>query len=502
MTLRNFSNGLRSQQSCAFTLGVKVSLAPSVQCVKPLFGLTNRPRIFCTHVDAERAEVHLRNARLNQFQKRVLKTAMGNMCAEGIHSASSGGRSTLIIESCLDEIRIKHSNLWLRHRTPRFQLQYDADMGDTLAQLDAVLGGGDAARGVEFLINRFREEREWPLLFEARLMKKRLEMGLPMIQTQDPSEFPAALRAEYEQAMVEAAREVGHGFLEAGNIPRAWPYFRAIGEPGPVAEAMDRAKPAEEEVEAVIAIAFQEGVAPAKGLEILLEAHGMCRALTTFGMYAVPKDREKCIALLVRELHAEVVLRMGNEIEARDGTRPATKNLIEMMEGRPELFGEYDYYVDTSHLVTLLPYALEVESKETLGLFHELCAYGKKLAPCFQSKGQSPFENPPVDYGEYVLAMLGNNVEARIGHFRKIVEESDVERVGTAPSQLLVNLLVTLGRFSEALDVAMEHLRNERDLACPSPIQLCRMAGDYERLKELARERNDLLSYVAAFEKK
>jgi hypothetical protein len=372
---------------------------------------------------------------------------------------------------------------------------------DTLAQLEAVLNNGDPAAGLEFLVDRFRQEREWPLVFEARLMKKRLEMGLPMIQTQEPSDFPADLRAEYEKAMVEAAREVGNGFLEMGNIPRAWPYFRAIGEPGPVVEAMERSKPAEDQVDALIAIAFQEGVAPAKGLEILLQAHGMCRALTTFGMYAVQKDREKCIALLTRELHAEIVRRMGNEIEAREGALPATNNLIEMMEGRPELFGEYDYYVDTSHLMTLLPYSLEAEGAETLGLLHELCEYGKRLAPTFQSKGQAPFEHPAADYGEYVLAMLGNDVDARIDHFRKIMDAADKDMVGTAPAQFLVNFLVRMQRFEEALGIAMEHLKDERDLTCPSPIQLCRMAGNYDRLKELAKERNDLLSYVAAFEK-
>jgi hypothetical protein len=375
-------------------------------------------------------------------------------------------------------------------------------MEDTLAQLDAVLGEGDAAAGVEFLIARFREEREWPLVFEARLMKKRLEMGLPMIQTGDSSEFPEGLRPGYEAAMVEAAREVGHGFLEMGSIARAWPYFRAIGETGPVAEALERVTPAEDEVDAVVAIAFQEGVAPAKGLEILLQQHGMCRALTTFGMYTVQKERDRCIDLLTRSLHAEIVSRMGAEIEAREGARPATKNLIEMMEGRPELFGEYDYYVDTSHLVTLLPYALEVTDAETLGLFHELCEYGKRLAPGFHPKGDAPFENPAEDYDEYVLAMLGKDVEARIEHFRKVMAASDPDRVGTAPAQFLVNFLVRLERYGEALDVAMEHLRDERNLACPSPMQLCRMAQDYDRLKELARERNDLLSYVAAFEKR
>jgi hypothetical protein len=372
---------------------------------------------------------------------------------------------------------------------------------DTLAQLETVLNSGDPAAGLDFLVDRFRQEREWPLVFEARLMKKRLEMGLPMIQTQDSSEFPSELRADYEKAMVEAAREVGNGFLDMGNIPRAWPYFRAIGEPAPVVEAMERAKPPEDQVDALIAIAFQEGLAPAKGLQILLEAHGMCRALTTFGMYSVQKDREKCIALLTRELHAEIVQRMGNEIEAREGARPATSNLIEMMEGRPELFGEYDYYVDTSHLMTLLPYSLEVEGNETLELLHQLCEYGKHLAPCFQSKGQAPFEHPAADYGEYVLAMLGSDIDARIQHFRQIMDAADKDMVGTAPAQFLVNFLVRLQRFGEALEVALEHLKDERDLTCPSPIQLCRLAGDYGRLKELAKERNDLLSYVAAFEK-
>jgi hypothetical protein len=372
-------------------------------------------------------------------------------------------------------------------------------MADTLSQLDEIIQGGQVAGGLDFLIERFREEKEWPLVFEARLMKKRLELGLPLILTQESSEFPAEVRATYEQAMVEAAREVGQGFLDLGNIPRAWPYFRAIGEYSPVIEALDHAEPGED-IETVIAIAFQEGVHPSRGLALILKEHGMCRALTAFGMQQVQKDRDKCIAKLTRELHAEVVSRMGSEIEAREGSRPATDNLIEMMAGREGLFGEYDYYVDTSHLLSLLPYSQEVTDKETLERLHELCEYGKHLAPCFQPKGQPPFENAARDYGEFCLAMLGDDVEARIAHFRKIAEEADPNIVGTAPAQFLVNLLVQLGRYSEALEVSMKYLREEREVSCPSTLQLCRMAGDYAQLKSLARERNDLLSYVAAFE--
>ena len=36
------------------------------------------------------------------------------------------------------------------------------------------------------------------------------------------------------------------------------------------------------------------------------------------------------------------------------------------------------------------------------------------------------------------------------------------------------------------------------DLSCPSLPQLCQMAGDFEQLKQVARQQSDPLSYMAA----
>ena len=57
-----------------------------------------------------------------------------------------------------------------------------------------------------------------------------------------------------------------------------------------------------------------------------------------------------------------------------------------------------------------------------------------------------------------------------------------------------------LKRYGEALEVSLEYLRDvvPGQLACPSALQLCDMAGDRERLRALARERGDLLSFAAA----
>jgi hypothetical protein len=372
-------------------------------------------------------------------------------------------------------------------------------LDETFEILDRHLQSGDRAGGIDFLIEHFRTSRNLGLFFEAKLMKKRLELGLPLIQSQSSAEFPANLRGDYEKGMVEAARATGNLALEGGDIVRAWPYFRAIGDPAPVAEAIEHAE-AGESADRLIDIAFREGVHPAKGLKLILGQHGMCQAITAFGMYPIEKGRAECINLLVRSLHAEVMERMSRVIASQEGASPAVKTIAELAAGRDWLFGEYDYYVDTSHLFSLLPYSLELTDEGTLRLLHDLCEYGKKLSSMFQSRGQPPFEQPFVDYDEYILALLGDDVERRLEHFHQKVLQSSPEEVGTVAAQLFVNLAVRLKRFEEAVQVSIDHLADEdpSELTCPSTLQLCSLANDYARLKDLARSRGDLLSYVAA----
>jgi hypothetical protein len=363
---------------------------------------------------------------------------------------------------------------------------------DLFPELDQVLQARGAAAGLDFLIERFRATGEYGLMFEARLMKKRVELGLPPVQTDSIS------TPEYQNAVVEAARETGRLFLEAGNIERAWPYFRAISEPEPVAETIERLEP-REGLEGVIGIAFQEGVHPLKGLELIVEQHGMCRAITAFGMQAVTKDREKCIALLARNLHEEIRRRVANAITEQEGAEPIERSLPTLMNGRDWLFGEWSTYVDTSHLLSVIPYCVEVTECETLHTMRELCEYGKRLSPRFQSPGNPPFTDQYAAYGHYIQALLGNDVEEHIDYFRAQARECDVDVVGDAPGRTLVKLLAVLGQHDEALEATLNYVIEDAPYGMPVPsaLQLCREGGNFTRMKELARERGDLLSYAA-----
>jgi hypothetical protein len=359
--------------------------------------------------------------------------------------------------------------------------------------LDRLTASPNPAAALHHLTATLLESGEYGLAFEARLMSKRHELGLPLIQSDQIT------RDDYQQAVMAIARDTGQLFLAAGNLARAWPYFRAIGETQPIEDAI-AALPNEGDVEQVIGIAFQEGVHPLKGLELILANQGMCRAITAFGMTAVQKDREKCIALLARHLYNEIVPRMSETIQAHEGKAPETSNLLELMQGRDWLFGEWDYYVDTSHLLSVVPYGIELKDPEALACIHELCEYGKHLAPQFQSAGVPPFENQFEAYGHYIQALRGIDTETHLDYFRQQVATADPDVAGDAPGRTLTRLLIALGRPEEALSAVLDHVFEDAPWGQPVPtaLQLCYQTGNFSKMQDLARERGDALSYIAA----
>jgi hypothetical protein len=281
-------------------------------------------------------------------------------------------------------------------------------------------------------------------------------------------------------------------------VARAWPYFRAIGESAPVAAAIEQVKPGED-LDSVIAIAFQERVNPRKGFELILAQYGICRAITCFEQYP-EAGREEALHLLVRTLYHELATGLRSTIERQEGQAPATDRVAELIEGRDWLFEGNSYYVDSSHVISVLRFSLDLEDPAMLRMALEIADYGRRLAPMFAFKVDPPFQDVYTDHAIYLRALLGEDVEGAIAHFRKKVLDSDPEEVGTAPAQVLVTLLVRLDRVREAIAASLEFLEGvpAAQLGCPSLFQLCQMAGEWEQLKRLARERGDVLSFAAS----
>jgi hypothetical protein len=356
--------------------------------------------------------------------------------------------------------------------------------------------GADAA--FDLLIRRARDERDPRVLFGARIMQTRHRLGLPLIETEPVLDLPAPQRQTYETAFREAAREAGELLLATGDIAGAWVYFKAIGEPAPVAAAIESVNGGEN-LDRVIEIAFQEGVNPRKGFELILEHHGICRAISWFEANREYDSRQKSLRLLVRTLYGQIASAIKETIASAEGAAPQTNSLSELMAGRAWLFEANSSYTDSTHLTSILRFTPELEDPETLRMALELAEYGRCLAPMFHFRGDPPFEDPYTDHAVYLKALLGEDVDAAIAHFRQKAIPSPEFPGYTAPAEVLIELLLRLDRFADAIQASIEYIPDTTSapLSCPSILQLCQMAGDYTRLRTMARQHEDLLGFAA-----
>jgi hypothetical protein len=369
--------------------------------------------------------------------------------------------------------------------------------------------GADAA--IDRLCARLREQKDYNSLFYALLMKKRHELGVSPVPTGAAQDLPEAAHAAYEDAIRAAGRLVGGLHLQEGNIPQAWAYFRMLNEPEAVRQAIEGHQPAEgEDVQALVQIAFYEGVHPRKGFEWVLSRFGLCSAITTLGHQELPHPpevRRACLQALVRALYAELRERLTVEIERREGQHPPEADAPEGAGGvvrrlivdRPWLFDDDCYHIDTSHLSSVVQMSIHLEPGPEMELARELCDYGSRLSGRFLGSNEPPFEDFYRAYGHYLAVLAGDRVEEGLDYFRAQADKADPQEVGTYPAEVLVNLLLRLGRGPEALAVARKHLAGAdgRQLTCPSLSELCQKVRDYRTLAEVAREHGDPVHFLA-----
>jgi len=373
--------------------------------------------------------------------------------------------------------------------------------------IDEALRDADDDRAFDQLVERFKQEKQYGGVFNARLMRKRLELGLPLMSQPAIGEVPKELQQPYQDAYLEAAREVGQLYLTDGNIPGAWPYFRAVGDIAPIVDALDAFEIDEtptpevfERLSATIQIAFEEGVNPRKGFELMLKHYGMCRAVTMFGAYPRQSTREESLQLLVRTLHAEIVENLQRAIADVEGTCPESRSIRELIEGRDWLFENNAQYTDSSHLAGLLKFCGELHDESALRQAAEMADYACRLSPMFQYSDDPPFDRAYEDRCIYLKALIGEDVDRAVAHFGVKAADCDPYRDGSGPAEVLVGLLHRLGRHDEAIAAFRRYLIDaapER-LSCPTLPQLCEMAGDFEQLKQVAQQQSDPLSYIAA----
>ncbi len=368
-------------------------------------------------------------------------------------------------------------------------------------ELQSLLAGQGLDAVFETLCQRLTSERKLHELFDVLLMRSRRRLGLPVTLTTSLDDLAEPVRTQVEEAYLDACRQVGTLLLEEGKLREAWMYLRPVGDKALVAQALAKITPNDENLQDLIEIGLHEGIAPAYGYELVLKNYGTCNAITTFegALTNRPRgDQQAAASLLLRHLHAELVANVRADIARQESAEPKETSLGGLVADRDWLFADNNYHIDTTHLASVIRFARLLEEPELLELAHDLTEYGNRLSKQFQFAGDEPFADVYASHGLFFAAQLGRQVDRALAYFAERARAADVNEQGTAAAEVYIALLTRLGRYNEAIDATVELIPAGVRTGgfAPNLLELSRLAGNYERLMQVCRDREDLVGFA------
>jgi hypothetical protein len=376
---------------------------------------------------------------------------------------------------------------------------------DFFASIEKVRQSSGPKAAIEELLRSLEDRGELHRLFDALLLKKKFEMGLPLARPTSFDNVPEQRQPEFEEAYVAAARRVGEAFLGQNNVPQAWIYLRTIREPERVAKALDTIavdQDLPENVDELISVALYERAHPVKGLELMLQSRGTCNTITAFDQAVgqiSPEERIRGAALLVRHLYGELFQSVCRDIERRESASPTNQTLAKAIAGRDWLFEEGNYHIDVSHLAAVVRFArfLPPGSAE-LSLVLQLCEYGKRLSAQFQFPADPPFDEYYQAHLCFFQILANEHRDEAIAYFHERLRTASDADDRRLIAYVLVDLLVRIGAKDKAVTVAKDYLSDLDESSGFSFAQLCEEAGRMDVYRETAQGKGDLVGFTAA----
>ncbi|MDA1229604.1 MAG: hypothetical protein O2856_02410 [Planctomycetota bacterium] len=344
-------------------------------------------------------------------------------------------------------------------------------------------------------------------LFDARLMRVRHQLGLPIAQPTSLRDIPEEHEAAFRREYTIAAREIGQRFQDAGQLADAWAYFRTINETDSVrAEIANKVArmPQESgpELDELLNLALYEGAHVVEGLKLLLKTHGTCNTVTAMSQ-VLPQmtqdERREAAVVMVRNIYTDLQANVRREVERRLPTLKPSASLRELITGREFLFAEGGYHIDVSHLHSTVSFARHLNRDcPELQMAIELSDYGAQLAEQLRYPGDVPFDDYYVANRHFLNALAGVDVDESLQYFiDRLRSEPD------APDQRMIAFVIAdlgqrVDRTNIAIEAAAPFLKQMEDPAGFSFTAYCANAKRLDILESSAREDNDVLRLATA----
>ncbi|MBX3420973.1 MAG: hypothetical protein KF752_05375 [Pirellulaceae bacterium] len=369
--------------------------------------------------------------------------------------------------------------------------------------LDMLRAQETPAQVLQALAQHLEGQGQFHELFEALKMKLRLDMGWPVATAEQEQPADEEAEARFERGLIEVCRQVGEAFVRAGKIREGWMYLRPVGDRQYAATVLSEVQPTDENYEDLINVLLHEAVDVRRGYQLALQRMGTCNSITMFEQSLAPRpraDQQAAAELLVRHVHGELLANLKYDIQRREGSQPVELTAEAILQARPDLLKDGAYHLDTSHLASTVRFARVIDDPQVLQLALDIAQYGRKLHPQYQYPGEEPFLDLYPASIAFFRALLGQQVDAGIRYFAHKADTVDQQQYGVIAVEVLVDLLSRCGRHAEAITQLAERMPpGSRSFGiAPSLLQLSQRLGDYRLMRELTKQRGDLLGYTAA----
>ena len=366
-------------------------------------------------------------------------------------------------------------------------------------QLQQITDDKGVDAGLDFLEQHVRRSKDYAQLFEVLKMRVRHRMGLPVLYSRTRDNLSESDQRSLENGLLAACREVGTLFFRQGDLVRGWHYLQPVGDRDLNEKLIRGVKIDEHNSDDLIEIAVSQGAAPGYGFRVLLQRYGTCDAITTFDQIAHRQDIQCQRAMageLLEHLYDELV---GNLIaslptfEADAGTDVTLAAILDSGMLDADVSG----VVDATHLASVVRISRILEDTTLIQKAYELSRFGDGLPDDLKYPGEVPFEDVFPDHLRYYAAILGQNEQAGIDHFRKKIDQHDARQHGGVVIETFVELLARTGRNDQAIDVLVKQLLGKYPLQgiAPDAHELARTAERKQKLMEHYRNESDLLGF-------
>ena len=364
------------------------------------------------------------------------------------------------------------------------------------------------------LVERMRQQKLYPELFEARKMLHRVELGLPPVQVdpigahgkksgaiqQDPQ-----VQDELDKRLLDACREVGGGLMRSGRLQEGWMYLRAVGDDAFASEAMAAVEPTQDNLDLLLNLYVHEGVDIGRGTELCLKMRGTCNTITMLDSIVAMRgrsDQQAAVEALVKHVHQELLANLIADVTRRmpQVNAPEDHTIVAWLGLVPGLLRDGTYHLDTTHLASTVRFARVLDDPSTLRLAADLAEYGRQLHAQYQYSSEEPFADLYPMSLAWFRALLGEHVDAALRVFRQKAESIDLEEHGTIGIETYADLLARIGRPDEATKYLIRTMPDGMRPfgVAPSLIELSSASGEFQPMKDHAKQRGDLIGFAAA----